>query len=84
MWSRLMEKMRNWWNPTKPSREVFLYNGVGSGKDQIGSPVLVDGKRGKVVAGTVLTITVEWECRLQIDYAKSTGNQVVYLYRETM
>lgn len=44
-----------------PKREIFLYCGEGTGDQQVGRVVNIGGRQGRVVEGTGLTITVEWE-----------------------
>lgn len=45
------------------SREEFAWTGDGfsSGENQIGKSVEIEGRRGVVVSGSDMFITVEWE-----------------------
>lgn len=46
----------------RPIREVMLYTGDGvAGPEFVGMAVNVNGRKGKVVEATMLTLTVEWE-----------------------
>lgn len=52
------------WFIQKPSVEKFIWVGdemAADGRNQIGRPVDINGKTGKVIAGDGLTITVQWE-----------------------
>jgi len=45
----------------KVERFLWIGDGMDSGSDQVGRPVDLDGRKGKVIAGTVLTVDIEFE-----------------------
>ena len=61
-----LDRIRRWGRSIhllklKPDREILLWHREGSGKDVIGTPVYLDGRKGMVVDGGELFIIVEWE-----------------------
>lgn len=58
--SGMIEWLKSWFKPRKKQREIFLWCHCSPGTNQIGREADIDGRKGKVVDGNDLTITIEW------------------------
>ncbi len=58
---RFFERIKSLFKSKIKKREVLIWCRPSSGKNQIGRQVNINGRKGKVVEGNQLSITVEWD-----------------------
>lgn len=64
----------------KEECEILIWTSEGAGYDQVGREVEFDGKKGVVISGTFLTITVIWEKKSWLRKLIYTVKKGLYRY----